>query len=99
MSDYGQSAKSGNPVQPRQENPSQAASVESEKGASMKRNRFTDVQGASRFPIKLPVAVKSDSGSKSAETQNISANGVLFQIESDMPIGSMIDFTISFPAE
>jgi len=65
----------------------------------MKRNRFTDVQGASRFPIKLPVAVKSETGSKAAETQNISANGVLFQIESDMPIGSMIDFTISFPAE
>jgi PilZ domain len=57
------------------------------------------VQGASRFPIKLPVAVKSQMGPENAETRNISANGVLFQIESDMPIGSMIDFTISFPAD
>jgi hypothetical protein len=24
---------------------------------------------------------------------------VLFQVDSDMPIGSMVDFTISFPAE
>ena len=62
-------------------------------------SRYPDVQSAARFPIKLPVAVKSDHGSQTAETQNISANGVLFQIESDMPIGSMVDFTISFPAD
>jgi hypothetical protein len=62
-------------------------------------SRYSDVQSAARFPIKLPVAVKSDGCSQSAQTQNISANGVLFQIESDMPIGSMVDFTISFPAD
>ena len=67
-----------------------------EKGRS---SRYSDVQSAARFPIKLPIAVKSDSGSQAAETQNISANGVLFQIESDMPVGSMVDFTISFPAD
>ena len=101
MSDYGQSAKSDDVVLPFAESSSPAASVESEKRPNMKaqRNRFTDVQGASRFPIKLPVAVKSESGSKNTETQNISANGVLFEIESEMPIGSMIDFTISFPAD
>jgi hypothetical protein len=64
-----------------------------------RQSRYTDVQSAARFPIKLPVAVKSDGGSQAAETQNISANGVLFQIESDMPVGSMVDFTISFPAD
>lgn len=64
-----------------------------------KRNRFSDVQSAARFPIKLPVAVKSEVGDQSAETQNISANGVLFRVDSDMPVGSMIDFTISFPAD
>ena len=101
MSDYGQSANRGSFAGPQMEGSSQPVSVESREGANMKaqRNRFTDVQGASRFPIKLPVAVKSESGSTNAETRNISANGVLFQIESDMPIGSMIDFTISFPAE
>jgi PilZ domain-containing protein len=64
-----------------------------------RHSRYSDVQGAARFPIKLPVAVKSDAGNQAAETQNISANGVLFQIESDMPVGSMVDFTISFPAD
>jgi len=33
------------------------------------------------------------------ESENISANGVLFQLDSGMPIGSAVDFTISLPAE
>lgn len=60
---------------------------------------FTDMQSAPRFPIKLPVSVKSKAGDRHAETQNISANGVLFQVDSDMPVGSMVDFTISLPAD
>ncbi len=57
------------------------------------------MQSAVRFPIKLPIAVKSQAGASSTETQNISSNGVLFQMDSDMPIGSLVDFTISLPAE
>ena len=56
------------------------------------------MQSAPRFPIKLPVSVKSKAGDRHTETQNISANGVLFQVDSDMPVGSMVDFTISLPA-
>lgn len=77
-----------NPIQP-VENPQVAAA----------HSRYHDVQGAPRFPIKLPIAVKLTSGESHAETQNISANGVLFQVDADMPLGSMVDFTISFPAE
>jgi hypothetical protein len=36
---------------------------------------------------------------KIAETQNISANGVLFRMDADMPVGSAVDFTISLPAD
>jgi|SRR5690242_6655449 len=61
--------------------------------------RFPDVQGAARFPIKLPVSLKSKSGDSSAEIENISANGVLFQVSSDMPVGSPVNFTISLPAD
>jgi hypothetical protein len=61
--------------------------------------QYPDMQSAMRFPIKLPIAVKSKSGESRTESQNISANGVLFQIDSDMPIGSMVDFTISLPAQ
>ena len=62
------------------------------------------MQGAPRFPIKLPVAMKSaDTGSgvwgKSVETENISANGVLFAMDNDVPVGSMVDFTILLPAD
>jgi hypothetical protein len=61
--------------------------------------RYPDMQSAMRFPIKLPIAVKSQSGESRTESQNISANGVLFEMDSDMPIGSMVDFTISLPAQ
>jgi len=68
------------------------------------------VQGAPRFPIKLPVALKSavnQSGvtgqsaviGRTVETENISANGVLFRMDADVPVGSAVDFTISLPAD
>ncbi len=77
---------------------------------SKHRVGYADVQGAPRFPIKLPVAFKSavnqcelPEGSglagKTIETENISANGVLFRMDADVPIGSAVDFTISLPAD
>ena len=76
-----------------------AGSTQDESGKKSARSRYADVQGAARFPLKLPISVKSESGASTAETQNISANGVLFQMESDMPVGSRLDFTISLPAD
>ena len=76
---------------------------------SKNRKGYADMQSAPRFPIKLPVAVKSacnqsgldgqDMIASSAETENISANGVLFRMDADVPVGSAVDFTISLPAE
>jgi hypothetical protein len=82
---------------------------------SKNRRGYSDVQGAPRFPIKLPVAFKSavsqsgvpqseisgQSGliGKTIETENISANGVLFRMDADVPVGSAVDFTISLPAD
>ena len=77
---------------------------------SKNRRGYTDVQGAPRFPIKLPVALKSavnQSGAtgqsavigKTVETENISANGVLFRMDADVPVGSAVDFTLSLPAD
>ena len=60
---------------------------------------YTDVQGAARFPIKLPVALKSGGRAKTIETENISANGVLFAIDRDVPVGSLVDFTILLPGD
>jgi len=69
-------------------------------GKKGRRGRYHDMQSATRFPIKLEVSLKSDDGERKAETENISANGVLFQvIDAEMPVGSMVDFTISLPAD
>jgi len=78
------------------------ASEQSAPGAEKKagRSRYSEMQSAPRFPIKLPVAVKSGTGESHTETANISANGVLFQVvDADMPVGSTVDFTISLPAD
>ena len=77
------------------------AGRETEKQESGKaRSRYSEMQSAPRFPIHLPISVKSKTGESRTETQNISANGVLFQVvDADMPVGSMVDFTISLPAD
>ncbi len=60
---------------------------------------YAEMQSAPRFPLHLPVEVKSQIGACAAETQNISANGVLFAMDRDVPVGSMVDFTILLPGE
>jgi hypothetical protein len=66
--------------------------------AKAQRSRYSEMQGAARFPVKLPVHIKSPGGESDVETENISANGVLFNHDVNMPIGSTVDFTISLPA-
>jgi hypothetical protein len=60
---------------------------------------YAEMQSAPRFPLRLPVELKSQSGDCLAETQNISANGVLFAMDRDVPVGSLVDFTILLPGE
>ncbi len=104
MSNNGRSAEDGKPdaAEVRKEGSSPVTHESGKAEVAQKktgRGRYPDMQSAVRFPIKLPVSVKSKSGQSAAETQNISANGVLFQVDSEMPVGSMVDFTISLPAE
>jgi hypothetical protein len=60
---------------------------------------YASMQSAPRFPLHLPVEVMSQSGAYAAETRNISANGVLFAMDRDVPVGSLVDFTIMLPGE
>jgi len=60
---------------------------------------YASMQSAPRFPLHLAVQVTSQDGACSAETQNISANGVLFAMDQDVAVGSMVDFTIMLPGE
>jgi hypothetical protein len=104
MSNNGRFAEDGNPgagAAVRKENSTSVSpDVNRETGSTKaSRARYPDMQSAVRFPIKLPISVKSKSGANAAETENISANGVLFHVDSEMPIGSMVDFTISLPAD
>jgi len=74
-------------------------SVNSTGAAKAVRSRYAEVQSAARFPVKLPIHIKSQTGESDAETDNMSANGVLFHHDVDMPVGSKVDFTISLPAD
>jgi hypothetical protein len=60
---------------------------------------YAAMQSAPRFPLHLAAEVMSQNGACVAETQNISANGVLFAMDRDVPVGSMVDFTILLPGE
>jgi len=59
---------------------------------------YEEMQSAARFPLHLSASVKSQGSAFTAETENISANGVLLAMENDVPVGSMVDFTIMLPA-
>ena len=78
-----------------------ASEAEKEVANPQKANgkHYASMQSAPRFPLHLPVEVMSQSGSCAAETQNISANGVLFAMDRDVPVGSLVDFTILLPGD
>ena len=61
--------------------------------------QFEEMQSAPRFPLHLSASVKAPGGAYAAETENISANGVLLAMDNDVPVGSMVDFTIVLPAD
>ena len=56
------------------------------------------MRSAVRFPVRLPMAIRDAGGEHQAETNDMSAGGVLFNIDSDLTVGSNIEFTISIPA-
>jgi hypothetical protein len=58
-----------------------------------------EMRNSVRFPLRLPVALRTEEQKVQAQTQNISAGGVLFEVEQDLPVGSTIEFTIAMPAE
>ena len=67
--------------------------------AQMSARQFEDLQSAPRFPLHLAASVKTEGTAINALTENISANGVLFAMERDVPVGSIVDFTIMLPGE
>lgn len=53
---------------------------------------------AVRFPMKLAIRVQTEKGELEAETENISANGLLFVGDVLPDVDERIEFTIAMPA-
>jgi hypothetical protein len=58
-----------------------------------------ELRAAVRFPLRIPIAVRTEAGDVGAMTVNISANGVLFDVPGCLEAGSIVSFTIPMPAE
>jgi hypothetical protein len=59
-------------------------------------------RSARRFALRLPVAVSYDgapSPEAEAQTRDVSARGISFYIDSAITPGSVIEFTLTLPAE
>jgi hypothetical protein len=57
-----------------------------------------EVRCAVRFPLALPIRVITAHGEYEAVTENISASGVLFQLEENIGVGSTVQFLLKIPA-
>ncbi len=56
-----------------------------------------EVRCAVRFPLALPVMLTGDSGEFPALTRNISASGVLLELERQLQTGSEIHYSLRMP--
>jgi hypothetical protein len=58
-----------------------------------------DFRNAIRFPLHLPIALRTGTGECQAETRDISAGGILFFTHSEIAVGAVVQFTIRMPGE
>lgn len=56
-----------------------------------------EVRCAVRFPLSLPVLLTADLGEFSALTRNVSASGVLFELDRPLQAGLDIGFSLRMP--
>lgn len=65
----------------------------------MSSESHPDLRNAIRFPLHLPVILKTDNEEHRAETIDISAGGILFRSETDVEVGSAVEFTVAMPGD
>jgi c-di-GMP-binding flagellar brake protein YcgR len=58
-----------------------------------------DLRNAIRFPLHLPVTLKTTTEEHRAETIDISAGGILFRSETDVEVGAAVEFTVAMPGD
>jgi hypothetical protein len=56
-----------------------------------------EVRCSVRFPLELPVVLSSGADEFAARTQNVSASGVLFEVDRSLAIGISIRFSLRMP--
>jgi hypothetical protein len=56
-----------------------------------------EVRCAVRFPLSLPVVVTSGADERTALTRNVSASGVLFEMNGPLDVGEDIRFSLRMP--
>jgi hypothetical protein len=70
-----------------------------EKSVAVVSERPVELRAAVRFPLCVPITVSTAKGDLAAITENISANGVLFEIGEALIVGYPVSFTVAMPAE
>jgi len=60
-------------------------------------NAHQEVRCAVRFPLALPVVLAADHGEFAAITRNVSASGVLFEMDRPLQPGDEIGFSLRMP--
>ena len=58
-----------------------------------------DLRNAVRFPLHLPVTLKTPSQEYKAETIDISAGGILFRTDTEVEVGASVEFTVAMPGD
>jgi PilZ domain len=56
-----------------------------------------EVRCAVRFPLSLPVTLSTGHAELKARSRNVSASGVLFEVDQELPAGQDIHFSLRMP--
>jgi hypothetical protein len=59
---------------------------------------MSEARTGKRFPLELPIKIHRKGGDDAATTADMSAAGVYIMADTDLPVGSPIEFDITLPA-
>jgi len=60
---------------------------------------MSEARTGKRFPLQLPIRIKRKKAAADATTANVSSAGVYIQANTDLSVGSSIEFDITLPAK
>lgn len=74
------------------------AKVSKTKTGDQPKAAVDPVRSAVRFPLRLELLIDTEEGERAAVTEDVSASGVLFSMDSLPALNSRVEFTITMPA-